>query len=307
MEPLAELRPEAEPPLPAAHEMLRSRTPAFGTAKRDPTPARRDPTPARRDPTPARAKDPPPRGGTALGDSGPRAVIAAVVESPLAAAPGPIVDPSAWFEESSVGGPSPLPPAPTRARAPTPARAFMTPTPDRPASPDAAQAMVDADERRRQTDADAPTRDEGRPRGIALIAEVAELSGPLRDDSASAPPVRNDTVRSPVRNESSRTAALRELDRERATQRGHVRAVTVSREIVSADEAGAVAVVEKDRLLAVPDAMPSMPSLVETSRFRRAAIAVFVCIVVGTLVGWLISNPAPPTPDETRSAAKRGT
>ncbi len=110
--PLAELRPEAEPPLPAAHEALRQRTPPLGVpAHRPPMPgirtvpgtARRDPTPGpRRDPTPGPGREPPPPRKDPP-PTPPHARVAA--ETPFSAAPGPLVDPSAWFEDGSISTP----------------------------------------------------------------------------------------------------------------------------------------------------------------------------------------------------------
>lgn len=73
--PLPHLQPEAEPPLPAAHEALRVRTPPLGEQRRDPTPPRRDPTPLR--------------------------VVAEISEPPATTAAGPLEDPSAWFRDNT--------------------------------------------------------------------------------------------------------------------------------------------------------------------------------------------------------------
>lgn len=103
--PLAELRPEAEPPLPAAHESLRARTPPHGAA--------------RRDPTPSRVHD-------AAAHTPPRAIVVAGADAAMASAPGPIVDPSAWFEQSKAQDDEARAlPAPPRAEADSPAPFYL--------------------------------------------------------------------------------------------------------------------------------------------------------------------------------------
>jgi hypothetical protein len=87
--PLAALRPEAEPPLPAAHEVLRTRTPPLGAQRRDPTPL-----PHSNDLgiTPLPQADP----------SASRNVVAAIAPTPASSAPGPMEDPSSWFGKSEL-------------------------------------------------------------------------------------------------------------------------------------------------------------------------------------------------------------
>ncbi len=121
--PLAELRPEAEPPLPAAHEVLRQRTPPLGVAARgtpikgtpiNATPIKGTPTVpgvTRRDPTPMSRKNSPPAAPT---DASPAPQAKIVAESRFASAPGPLVDPSAWFEDSQLREAAALPPGPAK-------------------------------------------------------------------------------------------------------------------------------------------------------------------------------------------------
>jgi hypothetical protein len=88
--PLSALRPEAEPPLPAAHEVLRARTPPLGAQRKDPTPM-----PASSDlgVTPLPQRDP----------SAPRSILAAVAATPPSITPGPMEDPSSWFDKNELG------------------------------------------------------------------------------------------------------------------------------------------------------------------------------------------------------------
>ena len=235
MEPLVELRPEAEPPLPAAHDLLRTRTPPLGATRKDPTPMKPP-------------QDPP------------RAVV--VTETPMTAAPGPIVDPSAWFEESKVREPEParpLPPAPDvaapRMRVPTPIGVLMTPTPQRLPGPEAAAAAEDA--ARRAADR-------------VVERDRADERAPLTD--------------------TGRVAALNEL----ATDRPTIRAIRTGRTAIAGSSSSPVL----DEPVVPPRPEPTgltggVPALVERSPLRRAAIAVLVCLAVGAAVGWLISTPAP--------------
>ena len=239
--PLAELRPEAEPPLPAAHDLLRTRTPPLGSGA------------MRRDPTPVPVKEPP---------SSVRSVVAARVESPIDSAPGPIVDPSAWFEEKKVKEPepNPLPPLPPtregepqRLRVPSMIGDLMTPTPRQLPSRPAVQAIAEA-----EADADADA--DGDPDADAIGA-------------TEAAPYGNDP--------EPRDQALEELDRDRATSRGHNLRPTTA--------------------IAPPAYLGVVPSLVEKKPLRRAFVAVLMCLAVGAAVGWWLSSPEPPTSDELRA------
>ena len=49
-------------------------------------------------------------------------------------------------------------------------------------------------------------------------------------------------------------------------------------------------------------AMTDVPSLTGGSGWvRRSLLAVLLCLAAGAVVGWLLSQPEPPTPDEIRS------
>lgn len=101
---LRPLLPEAEPPLPAAHEALRTRTPPQGAMRKDPTPLprRRDPTPARKDPTPVPTREE--LGDTPLPQRESRQVVAAIAEPPPSV-PGPMEIPRRGSRRASSARP----------------------------------------------------------------------------------------------------------------------------------------------------------------------------------------------------------
>jgi hypothetical protein len=281
LSPLQALRPEAEPPLPAAHDLLRTRTPPLGAPRDAPEPIRPpQPVPAIQDASAA-----------------PRALV--VTETPLASAPGPMVDPSAWFEESKVREPEsepesePLPPAPDgapRMRLPSPPGVFMTPTPQRLPGPEAAQAAAEAAVRRRRE-----THPEDRPtidvrRGAAAVAALeTSTSDPGNPDE----PVLDRTAPERALSDTGSAAAIEELHSERPTARGiktaRDRGPASSRPPLAAPLA-LPGLGELPDLPADPGLTGGVPTLIERSPYRRAAIAILVCILVGAAVGWLISS-----------------
>ncbi len=120
--PLPPLLPEAEPPLPAAHAILRARTPPGGHPRREPTPMR---VALERELTPTPQKLPAP-------------AITATLSTPLPSTPGPLVDPGSWFAAppTTVGG----------SRRGTRSRGMIAPDPPHEVAPemlDAAAPLVD--------------------------------------------------------------------------------------------------------------------------------------------------------------------
>jgi hypothetical protein len=210
--PLVELRPEAEPPLPAAHEVLRTRTPPLGAQRKDPTPSgphRKEPTPLPRGITPMRERDP----------SSPPSVVAAVADTPTSV-PGPMEDPSSWFDKSEMKS-------------------------ARPAAP-VATAHDD---------------------GLAHENDVAsdDDAPPLapHDEAADATPNHRG-----IRSQPQLVAATPAIE------------------------------ARWQQPIASPSPTLAVPTLVERRGASRALIVIALCVVVGVLVGWLLSQPEPPTPEE---------
>ena len=209
--PLAELRPEAEPPLPAAHEVLRARTPPLGAQRKDPTPMPRS---SDLGVTPLPQRDP----------SAPRNVVAAVAVPPPSSAPGPMEDPSSWFDKSEVKSETPRGSAPIALDPPSEQNTpLMKPVKRR--APD----YVDDDDDEEDDDAN----------GSDFHVTPAEAAAPEPMVARAQPPV------------------------------------------------------------GLPAMTLSAPTLIEPPRgWSRALIVIALCVIVGVVVGWLLSTPPPPTPEE---------